>query len=221
MITIPTAEFVGLISDVQNFAFPKDDLPDLNVVRIEWDGDMLHTAATDSMRCARSSWHPDDDPANAKATQGAMFTVYGGADERWVVFAALADAKELVKIYKLSDKEGQIPLTLDYEDGRLRVRRSRDTGHSAITTLVESRMVEFPDLRKMLDVAPELQGVEEIHYVGRHLADFGTVRQRGAMRMSFCGLRNATRVTIGERFVGTIRPERVGERQATLTMVEG
>lgn len=219
-ITIPTAEFVGLINDVAPFAFPKDDLPDVNVVRLEWDGDMLHTTATDTMRAARSSWHPDDDPHNAKNVQDAMFTVYGGADDRWALIAGLADAKELVKIYKLSDKEAQSPLTLDYDGGRLKVRRSRDTGHQAITTIVEGRMVEFPDVGKLLDAEPRIEGVEEIHYAGRHLADFGTVRQRGTMRLTFGGPTRATRVTIGDRFLGTIRPERMGDRSgATLTLV--
>jgi hypothetical protein len=208
-ITIPTSEFVGLITDVAPFAFPKPDLPDVNVVRLEWTGEMLHASTTDTMRCARSSWHPDDDPTTSgKHKQDALFGVYGGADDRWVVIAGLDDAREIAKIYKLPDKEGLTPLQLDYSRNRLRVIRSADTGHQAITTVVQPRMAEFPDLRKILDVdLLESEAVGQIAYTGRHLADLGTVRQRGTLRLNFAGDRRATRVTIGDRFVATLRPE--------------
>lgn len=207
-ITVPTAEFTGLINDVVPFAFPKDDLPDYHSVRLAWDGDMLHASARDTMRSARSSWHPDDNPSSSKQEQ--LFSGLGGADDPWAIIIDLLDVKELVKIYKLSDKLGGVPLTLDHDRGRLTVKRSRDTGHQAITTVVEGRMREFPDLSKALDAPIAHEGVEEIPFVGRHLADFGAVRQRGVLRMAFAGPINATRVTIGDRFVGTIRPERDG-----------
>lgn len=213
MLTIPTAELTGLISDVAPFSFPKDDLPDVNVIRLVWDGEMLHAEATDTMRAARSSWHPHDEPASANPSgTEPLFDAYGGADDPWDAIGALADMKELVKIYKLPDKEGHVPLQLDWDGRRLRVVRNRDTGHSAITTLVESRLVDFPDLAKVLDVEFGEQHVSHVHYAGRHLADFGTVRQRGTLRLAFGGPTAATRVTIGDRFVGTIRPERVSGR---------
>ncbi|MBM0235923.1 hypothetical protein JNW88_00275 [Micromonospora sp. ATA32] len=61
MITIPTGDLVGVLADVIPFAFPEDDLPHVNCVRLEWDGEMLHAEATDTLHAARSSWHPDDD----------------------------------------------------------------------------------------------------------------------------------------------------------------
>jgi hypothetical protein len=210
-ITIPTTEFVGLIGDVLAFAFPKLDLPHVNCVRFDWDGEMLHAAATDTLRAARSSWHPDD--ADGSSDQDSLFTTLGGADDPWTVIAGYAEARELVSVYKLPSKEGRTPLALDYNRGSLRVIRTRDTGHQAITTVVESKAVDFPDVRKALDVEPVVEGVEAIHFVGQHLADLGSVRQRGALRLTFAGPRRATRVTIGERFVATLNPDRVGERE--------
>jgi hypothetical protein len=210
-IIVPTAEFVGLIGDVLAFAFAKPDLPHVHCVRFHWDGEMLHAAATDTLRAARSSWHPDDVDGNSD--QDSLFTALGGADDPWTVIAGYPEAKELVNVYKLPAKEGRTPLTLDYNRGSLRVIRTRDTGHQAITTVVESKAVDFPDVRKALDVEPQVEGVEAIHFVGQHLADLGSVRQRGPLRLTFAGLRRATRVTIGERFVATLNPDRVGERE--------
>jgi hypothetical protein len=218
-ITIPTTEFVGLINDVLAFAFPKPDLPHVNCVRFDWDGEMLHAAATDTLRAARSSWHPDD--ADGSGDQDSLFTTLGGADDPWTVIAGYAEARELVNVYKLPSKEGRTPLTLDYNRGSLRVIRSRDTGHQAITTVVESKAVDFPDVRKALDVEPQVEGVEAIHFAGQHLADLGSVRQRGTLRLTFAGPRRATRVTIGERFVATLNPDRVGDRQPGLDLRTG
>jgi hypothetical protein len=215
-ITIPTTEFVGLIGDVLAFAFPKPDLPHVNCVRFDWDGEMLHAAATDTLRAARSSWHPDD--ADGSSDQDSLFTTLGGADDPWTVIAGYAEARELVSIYKLPAKEGRVPLVLDHDRGYLRVIRTRDTGHQAITTVVESKAVDFPDVRKALDVEPVVEGVEAIHFAGQHLADLGSVRQRGTLRLAFAGARRATRVTIGERFVATLNPDRVGERESGLDL---
>jgi hypothetical protein len=215
-ITIPTTEFVGLIGDVLAFAFPKPDLPHVNCVRFDWDGEMLHAAATDTLRAARSSWHPDD--TDGSSDQDSLFTTLGGADDPWTVIAGYAEARELVNVYKLPSKEGRTPLTLDYNRGSLRVIRSRDTGHQAITTVVESKAVDFPDVRKALDVEPVVEGVEAIHFAGQHLADLGSVRQRGTLRLAFAGARRATRVTIGERFVATLNPDRVGDRESGLDL---
>ncbi|WP_213451561.1 hypothetical protein [Rhizomonospora bruguierae] len=59
MITIPTGELVGLLGDVVPFASPDKDMPNYNVVRLEWDGEMLHALTCDTIRIGWSSWHPD------------------------------------------------------------------------------------------------------------------------------------------------------------------
>jgi hypothetical protein len=208
VITIPTGELTGLLSDVLVFAFPEDDLPHVNCVRIEWDGDMLHAEATDTLHAARSSWHPDDIDGND--SQPSLHNPLGGDDDRWVVIAAYDDVKEAVKDYKLPNKEAGVPLTLVYDDGTLTIRRSRDTGHTDKKITLEGRMVEFPPVGKLLDEQPVPYPTGEIRYSGAAVARVGQVRQRGLMHMTFGERR--TRVTIGDRFVASLSPDRSGER---------
>lgn len=214
-ITIPTGELVGLLSDAIPFAFPDDDLPHVNVVRVEWDGGMLHAEATDTLHAARSSWHPDDNP-DGDDGQGSLHNPFGGADEPWALLVAYDDAREVVKDYRLPTKEAQVPLLLEYDSGSLTIRRTRDTGHTAKRIVLEGRMVEFPPIGRVLDADFPIVPAGEVQYSGAVVARVGQVRQRGLMRMTFGG--RSTRVTIGERFLAHLTPDRTGDlpRQATL-----
>lgn len=215
-ITLPTVELLGLIGDVAGFAFPKPEFADANAVRIAWTGDLLRMEATDTIRAARSDWHPDDEPTS-KVGQSTLFRSFGGADDPWSLIAALGDVQEIAKIYKLPGKEGGCPLTLDYDDGNLRIRRSRDTGHSAVTTILEGRMLDWPGVTTLdRPVLPE--PAIAISYPPAHLAAFADVRQRGTMTLTLAGPDRDTRVTIGERFTATIRPERAGRRDPQLAL---
>lgn len=214
MITIPTADLTGVLADVLPFAFPEDDLPHVNCVRIEWDGDMLHAEATDTLHAARSSWHPDDD-RDGNNGQATLTNPLGGADDRWALIVAYADAKEVVKDYKLPAKESGCPLELDYHRGALTIRRSRDTGHTAKKITLEGRMVDFPTVGRILDEAPPEHPTGKVRYAGASFARVGQVRQRGLMELTHG--RSRTHVTIGDRFVASLAPERSGERdQPTL-----
>lgn len=213
MITIPTGELTGLLSDVLHFAFPEDDLPHVNCVRIEWDGDMLHAEATDTLHAARSSWHPDDGDGD----QATLTNPLGGDDERWVVIAAYDDVKEAVKDYKLPNKEAGVPLTLVYDGASLTIRRSRDTGHTDKKITLEGRMVEFPPVGELLDKTVEEHPTGRISYSGAAVARVGQVRQRGLMHMTFGEHR--THVTIGDRFVASLSPDRSGERPRQAELV--
>lgn len=208
-IIIPTADLVGVLADVLPFAFPEDDLPHVNCVRIEWDGYMLHAEATDTLHAARSSWHPDDDQ-DGNTNKPTLTNPLGGADDRWALIVAYADAKEVVKDYKLPAKEGGVPLNLDYDNGALTIRRSRDTGHPAKRITLEGRMVDFPPIGRILDSEPDEHPTGRIRYTGAAVARVGQVRQRGLMDMTFG--RKRTHVTIGERFVASLAPDRSGER---------
>lgn len=222
MITIQSMQFTGLIDDIRPFACQKDDMPSINVVRLEWDTEMLHASATDMLRTARSSWHPDDDERGS-ATRKPLIPAYGGADDRWVVYMWLDDAKKLVEHFKVPKTEGAAPITLDFRGGKLYVVRSADTGLQAVTVVVDTHLVDFPDLTKMLDYSAVPEPVTKVAIVGRHLSDFCTVRQRGQMTLTFHGPDFPIRVRIGDRFVGTFRPDRTGEpsRVAVLSSAAG
>ncbi|GAA4439607.1 hypothetical protein [Phytohabitans houttuyneae] len=213
-ITIPTGELVGVLADVLPFACTDTDLPHINVVRIEWDGTMLHAEATDTLHAARSSWGPDD--VDGRSDQSTLTSVFGGADDPWALLASFADVKEVVKDYKLSGKEAGVPLTLDYHDGALTIRRSRDTRYAAKRIVLEGRAVDFPRVGAILDELAGVAAVDQVAYSPAALARLGAVRPRGLMRMRFGGQR--TQVTIGDRFLASIAPDRSGEKplQATL-----
>ena len=153
MITIPTADLVGILSDVIPFALDDDEVPLLNQVRLEWDGRQLHALATDRYRLGISSWEPGD-IGDGEESQDELGVDWGSGDDPWAMAVDLPDAKELVKVFKLPTKEAiGVPVTVDYDTERwqARVSRSKDTGHSGLTVLVQDRRDEFPNVRALLD----------------------------------------------------------------------
>lgn len=214
MITIPTGDLTGILADTIPFALDTDDLPFLNCVHIEWDGQQLHALTTDRFRVGISTWEPGDIGPGEEA-QDDMFTNWGTGDDPWATTLSLADAKELVKVFSLGKKELQTPLTLDYEQERDRttVKRSRDTGHSAITIVAEGTGAEFPNVRKLLNDTDKAGRAPGLAFNARFLADFGKVRPRGPLELKFTGKQGdgLTHVRIGDRFVGGIVPIRLGD----------
>ncbi len=207
-LTISTADLVGLISDVLPFAFDDDELPALNSINVFWDGSKLHTQAIDTIRFAWASWHPDDEPE--RDVQGDIFNQPGSGDDPWQILIPRDDAAHLVKTYKLPVKESFAPLTVDVADGKFTVKRHRDTGHPAITTVIDGRAEEFPDVAGLLGKSDVLSKVDQVAFNAKYLADFAKVRPRGPMQMQFTGETATTVVTIGERFVGAIQPVKLG-----------
>jgi hypothetical protein len=133
MITIPTGDLTGVLADVIPFAFPKDDFPLLNVVRLEWDGQQLHALTTDRYRIGWSTWEPGD-VGKDEEVQDDLFSEWGSADDPWRCTLVLADAVEIAKVFKLGHKESQVPLTVDYEVDRRRltVKRAKGLTHVSI-----------------------------------------------------------------------------------------
>lgn len=212
MITVPTGDLVGVLSDTIPFACAEDEVPHLNCIRLEWDGDMLHALSTDMFRIAWSSWHPNDEPDTD--AQDDLFTTWGSADDAWLATITLADAKELVKVFKLGPKEARVPLSLGFDNGQVTVRRDRDTGHTALRVDVLDHLVEFPDVRKFLSENDQVKPVVGLAFNARYLADFGKVRPRSPMQLSFTGTTSTTHVAIGKRFNGAIMPIREGQEAA-------
>lgn len=211
-ITIPTCELTGILSDAIPFASADKEFPAINAVKVDWDGQMLHAQATDRYVIGWAQWHPDDGPAQDE--QEDLFTKWGGADDPWSVLLPLDDAKDIASVFKLSAKEGWAPLTVEYLDGRLKVIRTRDTGHSAITQVVEGRTEEYPDLRKLLAEANLFEPTDGLSYDAKRIALFAKVRQRDAMRLTFTGETRLTHVSIGERFSGAIMPVREKDEES-------
>lgn len=207
MITIPTGDLVGILADVVPFAWPDDDLPTINAVRLEWDGERLHAMATDRYRLGWSTWEPGDaDPD--EEVQDDLFTAWGGGDDPWRVTLRRVDATELTKVFKLPAKARQVPVTVDHDrtGHRLIVKRSADTGHTAHTMTAEDMFTDdYPDIRKVLADADKPTSIRHTAFNAKWLADFAKVRPRGPLDMRFT--KTLVQVSIGERFRGAIMPD--------------
>lgn len=210
MITVPTADLTGVLNDVIPFAYPEDDLPQINAVRLEWDGKRLHAIATDRTRIAWSTYDPTDPPE--KEYQPALDTEWGGKDDPWALSLSLEDAEHLAKTYKLGGKQCYVPLTVEHDTNTVKVARSRNTGFSAITFVATDRtnldQGGFPDVRAVLSKADTAKATKELALSAKLIADFAKVRPRGAMHCTFTGTNSLVHITIGQRFVGAIQPVR-------------
>lgn len=215
MICVPTSELCGVLSDAIPFASPDAELSAVNAVSLEWDGNTLHALATDRYRISWSKWSSDDDPD--ETAQDDMFTTWGGADgdEPWTALLWLADAKEIVNIFKLPPKLGRAPLTVECEDQQVTVRRSRDTGHSAVAATFRTSDAQFPDIRKLLADSASVEDVSGLAFSAKFLADFAKVRPRGPLEMRFTGSTTLAHVTIGDRYTGAIMPVRLADEAAS------
>jgi hypothetical protein len=209
VITIPTGDLVGILADVIPFAWQDDDLPMLNIVKLEWDGRQLHALATDRFRVGISTWEPGDIGPGEEA-QDDLFTDFGSGDEPWAMTIGLDQAKELVKVFKLPPKESSVPLAFDYDAERwqAKVSRSKDTGYSGLSVLAADLREPFPDVRQLIAKA-KVKSAGTIAYTAKLLADFAKVRPRGPLVLTFGGNEGVTLVQIGKRFAGAIMPARV------------
>lgn len=166
MITIPTSELLGLITDVAGFA-PDTKTDPHHGILITWDPecDRLVTSAADVLSGATSWWVPgegdervltegEDDQTHADVLWGAELGGEMGSDEDrgWSIFIALEDAAQIVKVFKLPAKNRLTPVTLDVDWGRERLVVGRDrTEHVTGATLNiktpdQSIPSKFPDI---------------------------------------------------------------------------
>jgi hypothetical protein len=210
VITISTADLLGLIGDVASFTSPdKDHI--LSGINLRWDGEILDAVAGDGRHIGLSRWDPDK--PSTPIEEDLLNTATDSADdEPWEATISGADAKDALKIFKLPTKEMGTPLTLHVTGRYVHISRSALTGHSAITH--EMRRVEtldepFPDLRGTLAALPEPAPAKALAFPAAALADFASVRTDGPMRLDFTGPDSVVRVKIGARFDGAILPERL------------
>ncbi|WP_431728625.1 hypothetical protein [Verrucosispora sp. TAA-831] len=213
-VYVPTADLLGLITDVSVLAGQEKEIPETYAVCIEWDGQQLHAMAGDDTRMGVSSWHPDDLPE--EATQEGVFSRRGGHCDPWKIVLSLHDAADIVKTFKVSEKNRWVPLGLDFVPGvtachKLRVSRDTSSGLTGKSIVALDRNVKFADVRDMLAAEPTPQKVTDVIVNGESFAAFGLVRQRGGgMKLTFADGR--VRVTVGERFVGQILAARAARR---------
>jgi len=224
-LMMPTCEFVGCLADVLPAAGDKD-YESLHAVQIVWTGEKFYAQATDRSVIARSYWDEGVEPD--RDVDEDMFVDWGSADDPWSAVISWPDAKDLVAKFKLPPKLGWAALSVEYVNHRyVRVTRSRDTGLSQLVQQVDAR----PELTNAFPadmIAEVLYGradawqieQREIAYPLADLSRFAGVRPRGPIALTFYtndkGRHGATRVTVGERFVGAVLPirDREEDREA-------
>jgi hypothetical protein len=213
MLTIPTGELVGTLQDVIPFAATDKELPAINAIRLEWDGDRLHAYATDHYVAGWATWHPDDDPVDPpkEGVQDDLFADWGSGDTGWQATLPLPDVLELVKVYKLPAKVDRIPLEVTVEFPKVTIRRRPADGHSAITTTFEARqgMDGFPDVRTLIgNPEPVPTPTDLLQVDAKRLAAFAKVRYHGPLRLYPPDGAGPVKVRIGDRFTGALQMQR-------------
>jgi hypothetical protein len=229
VITIPTSELLGLLTDVLAFSPVVKDDPRRGVL-FEWDGDALYASAYDVLSTGCSTWSPGqgqegdmDVKANA---EGKTSDFRWGSDEpAWKAFVGFDDAKAIINAFKVAPKLWWIPLSVKISPtgGRLTIERSGEFGKPAalITVAIDAETTaRFPDVHAMWST---LQGAEvqdpigSISFSPYRLAAFGTVRAHGVLDLEFAGEDGAVSASMGNRFVGFIYP--AGANRAVATAV--
>lgn len=203
-LTMPTREFVGLITDVLPFASTDDEDTAWHRVAFRWDGTRLHTMAGDGRRAATMSWGPDD--GDQPELSGLGYGPSGGT-EPWELAILPSEAKEIAQKFKPTKKElGEVPVRIDGSPDQLRAERDAD-GLVALRSVALSRpwSDSVPDIIEVIDNVEEqarrARPREFMAYSGMWLAPFAdprVVRQRGALTLSFGPV--STYVRIGRWF---------------------
>jgi hypothetical protein len=226
MLTIPTSELIGLLTDVLGFTPVIKDDPRRGVL-IEWDGEALHASAYDVLSAGRSSWTPGEGLESTLTDTDAPVSTetFGGEDSAWKAFVTFDDVKAITTTFKVASKLWWIPLSVKISPvGReLTVERSGEFGKpAALVTVRVDRDVtyKFPDVHRawrVLQNAEAENPIGSVSFSPYRLAAFGTVRSHGVLDLEFAGEQGAVSASMGSRFCGFIFP--AGARKAEASAI--
>lgn len=214
MITIPTTELIGGLTDV----LPQitDEKSDYAGVLINWDGTSLHFTAYDVQSAATVYWTPGEGAESTdedEGTPGGGGTFpdvdWGGDDAPWRTWIGVASAKEIVKLFKLPAKLWRFPVALKCSPTGDRLIVEREDGPRVGRTLMvwadPGKVHSVPDVR---DVAyaedREVATDGHLEIAAYRLAAFGNVRGHGVLRLELGGPNEPIGVTMGQRFAGFV-----------------
>lgn len=213
MITIPTTELIGGLTDV--LPVITDPKSSLAGVRIAWDGEALHFTAYDVISGGTVQWVPgegaegnmDDGPDGEFVNDD----VWGGEDSPWAVWIYLPQAKEILKLFKLPAKLWRFPVTLKCSPTGDRLIIEREDGPRVGRLLMvqtdNDMLSKIPDVREIAErVDLNLIRQEGIRFNGSRLGAFGTVRPHGSLAMAFGSTNEPVGVKVGTRYAGFIYP---------------
>lgn len=232
-ITIPTAELIGLLTDVASFApTDKDDV--YWGVQLEWsrrevdatdNNDWYETEAlvasaysTTSGACA--TWEPGTGREGEIDESGKTPAIdtedvrWGGDDSPWRAFLSMDDVRDLIKLFKVPARLWAYPLTLDISatGDRLTVRRTAEFGKPAASMTVDTHTdrfgyegVKFPDVAAVVAEAREhLAATDGETFWAHQLGALGAVRAHDSLHITLPAEGYPSALLMGERWQGFI-----------------
>lgn len=213
MITIPTTELIGCLSAVLPITLdPKDNA--LAGVAIEWDGEALHFTVYDVVTGATVRWVPGEGAEGEIDEDTEEHTLFdwgaSDGDSPWRVFIGHADAKEIVKLFKLPAKLWRYPVTLKVNLSQTKLiieRQDGPRGERLLTVSTDNAVLRnIPDVRvvagQISDGAHAL--LTGAQFNGLRLASLGPSTAYGVLTFNFGVKGNPVAATAGSRYAAFI-----------------
>lgn len=191
MITIPTTELIGCLSAVLPITLdPKDN--SLAGVAIEWDGEALHFTVYDVASGATVRWIPGEGAEGEVGDdESDDYASWGGEDSPWRVFIAHADAKEIVKLFKLPAKLWRYPVSLKVNLSSTKLiieRNDMSRGERLLTVSTDNAVLRnIPNVRERVEQVASEMNVPSANpcFNGLRLASLGASTAYGVLSFSF------------------------------------
>ena len=127
MITIPTSELIGGLSDV--LPHVTDPNGSLAGVALAWDGTALKFSVYDVLSGVTVHWVPgegDESEVDDDEDPAVEDLAWGGDDDPWATFLGYAQVKEIVKVFRLPAKLWRVPVRVKCSPTGDRVTVERD-----------------------------------------------------------------------------------------------
>lgn len=207
MITIPTTELIGCLTDV----LPQisDEKGALAGVKVAWDGDSLHFTTYDVYSGATVTWTPGEGAEGTIDESGESESediAWGGDDAAWATWIWLPQAKEILKLFKLPAKLWRFPVTLkcSLSGDRLTVERTDSPKGERLLSIPgqPDQLKHVPDMGFMASAQREITDRPGARFHASRLGAFGGVRPHGAMQLTFGTVNDPVGVQIGSRVTG-------------------
>lgn len=210
MITIPTTELIGCLTDV--LPIITDPKSELAGVQVEWDGESLHFTAYDVYSGGTVEWPPGlGAEGEPNEDSEADDPEWGGDDAPWSTWIRLDQVKDILKLFKLPAKLWRFPVTVKCSPTGDRLIIEREDGPRVGRQLMlqaePGMLAKIPNVRTYTtdrDMTPTMR--MNAVFTGYRLAAFGAVRPHGLMHMEFGQDGDPVAVNIGSRYRGFIYP---------------
>lgn len=217
MITIPTTELIGCIAEtLPHISDPKHSA--YAGLALSWDGEALRFAAFDVYSGAEVTWVPGEGAEGGIGDGDETHDddiAWGGEDAPWRIFVTYADAKEIVKLFKLPAKLWRFPVKLKVNALGTKLTVERDDMSRGERLLVLSTyndtLKHIPSIEQVAMQISQPEPTADVFLPPARLAAFGPSTRHGAMQLSFGAPDEPVAVRVGSRTVGFVyRPGRKG-----------